>query len=392
MNFDVNYQNAPLILDVQGLVKRYGSRTVVNGVSFNVHEGEIVGLLGLNGAGKTTSFRMTCGLIPAVQGTVILNGINVSEWPMYRRAREGKMGYLPQDRSTFGSLSTEQNLYIMAEQLGMPHAEQKTRCNQLMNEFRLEKVRHSKVGNGGTGGLSGGERRRLEFARALLSDPKILLLDEPFANVDPPTVIEIQEVILNLSKNGIAFLITDHQVPEILKIAHRIYVIDQGEVLCSGTAEEVLANEEAQRRYFCGDKSDSNDRAAQAASIIQKRKGVQNGGKGNLDQSKTSSSENNSPETLNDSTVQESKKDLFQSNTTTSECVDSERSLSRKRSSDATSDTDSNSLNDTESRRHLSLHRRENEQVTPSVFKDKVNPHPKKGFLEKIYSVFRKKR
>lgn len=243
--------NRSTVLSVKGLIKQYGSRRVVNGVSFHIREGEIVGLLGLNGAGKTTSFRMTSGLIPADQGQVLLNGIDVSEWPMYRRAKEGRMGYLPQDRSVFGTLTTEQNMYIMAELIGMTRSEQKKRCKQLMEEFRLVKLRRTKVGAGGTGGLSGGERRRLEFARALLSDPRILLLDEPFANVDPPTVAEIQQVILDLAKKGIAFLITDHQVREVLEIANRIYVIDKGEVLCSGTAQEVLANEEAQDRYFC---------------------------------------------------------------------------------------------------------------------------------------------
>ncbi|MDO5553864.1 MAG: LPS export ABC transporter ATP-binding protein [Planctomycetia bacterium] len=243
-----------IVLETSGLVKKYGPRTVVKGVSFRVHEGEVVGLLGANGAGKTTSFRMTCGLIPANEGKVWLGSVDVTDWPMYRRAKEGKMGYLPQDRSVFGALTTEKNLYIMMEMLGMGWAEQKRKCAELLEKFHLEKVRHTVVGQGGTGGLSGGERRRLEIARALLSNPKVLLLDEPFANVDPLTVKEIQNVIRDLSEEGIAVLITDHQVDETLEITHRSYVIDDGQVLCSGTPLEVLSNEEARKRYF-GDKT-----------------------------------------------------------------------------------------------------------------------------------------
>ncbi|MBR5626335.1 MAG: LPS export ABC transporter ATP-binding protein [Thermoguttaceae bacterium] len=240
----------PVILQVDNLVKRYGSRTVVDGVSFKVHEGEVVGLLGSNGAGKTTSFRMACGLIPPNSGTVRLNGLEVTDWPMYRRAKEGKMGYLPQDRSTFGSLTTEQNLYAAMEFLGIERSIQKKRCTELLNKFRLTDVRRTVVGTGGTGGLSGGERRRLEIARALLSHPKILLLDEPFANVDPVTVEEIQDVIKELSNEGIAILITDHNVDETLDITHRSYVIHNGKVLCSGTPLEVLDDPEAIRVYF----------------------------------------------------------------------------------------------------------------------------------------------
>lgn len=252
------YASRPKILDVNGLVKIYGSKVAVDHISFHVREGEIVGLLGLNGAGKTTTFRMTCGLIPAEEGTVILNNKDVSEWPMYRRASEGQMGYLPQDRSVFSTLTTEKNLYIMAEQLGMKRAEQKKRCQQLIKDFQLEDLRKTVVGAGGTGGLSGGERRRLEFARALLSDPKILLLDEPFANVDPPTIKEIQEVIVQLSKKGIAFLITDHKYQSVLDIAQRAYVVCKGRVLVSGSPKKVLNDSEAKRLYFC-DKTTHSD-------------------------------------------------------------------------------------------------------------------------------------
>ncbi len=244
----------PVVLKVDNLVKRYGQRTVVQGVSFEVREGEVVGLLGANGAGKTTSFRMSCGLIPTNGGTVTLNGLDVTDWPMYRRAREGRLGYLPQDRSTFGTLTTEENLYAAMEYMGYSRSEQKRRCAEALKRFNLEHIRKTKVGMGGSGGLSGGERRRLEIARALLADPKILLLDEPFANVDPITVEEMQKVIRELADDGVAVLITDHQVDETLQITDRSYIVDKGKVLCSGTPLEVVSNPEAVKRYF-GDKA-----------------------------------------------------------------------------------------------------------------------------------------
>lgn len=247
-------EEAPVVLSSQGLVKKYGSRTVVNGVSFEVHEGEVVGLLGPNGAGKTTSFRMTCGLISANAGRVFLGGTDVTSWPMYRRAREGGMGYLPQDRSVFGALSTEKNLYLAMEMVGIPRSQRKKRCEELLDRFSLRKVRKTKVGAGGTGGLSGGERRRLEIARALLSEPRILLLDEPFANVDPNTVTEIQHVVQELSRDGIAVLITDHQIDATMEIADYCYVIANGTVLTRGTPVEVLSDPNAQQSYF-GEKS-----------------------------------------------------------------------------------------------------------------------------------------
>ena len=249
------FRSGPVVLAAEGLVKNYGTRTVVKGVSFEVHAGEVVGLLGPNGAGKTTSFRMTCGLIPANAGRVRLNDCDVTDWPMYRRAREGKMSYLPQDRSVFGTLSTEKNLYLAMELLGMSRAVQKKRCAELLDKFFLTKVRRTIVGNGGTGGLSGGERRRLEIARSLLSEPRILLLDEPFANVDPKTITEIQNVVRELSDEGIAILITDHQIDATMEIADYCYVIAEGAVLTNGTPTDVLANEEARTRYF-GEKSE----------------------------------------------------------------------------------------------------------------------------------------
>ena len=246
--------NAPAILRAEGLVKTYGKRTVVDGVGFEVRQGEVVGLLGPNGAGKTTSFRMTCGLIAANAGKVYLAETDVSDWPMYRRAGEGKMGYLPQDRSVFGSLSTEKNLYLAMELLKFPRSKQRKKCEELLKKFNLWHVRKTIVGAGGTGGLSGGERRRLEIARALLSEPQILLLDEPFANVDPNTVTEIQNVIRELSAEGIAILITDHQIDATMEIAHHCYVIFEGKVLCNGDPISVLSHPEARELYF-GEKS-----------------------------------------------------------------------------------------------------------------------------------------
>lgn len=239
-----------VVLKAEGLVKIYGKRRVVDGVSFEVREGEVVGLLGANGAGKTTSFRMSCGLIPANEGKITLNGLDVTSWPMYRRAREGRLGYLPQDRSVFGALTTEQNLVAAMEFLGYSRAEQKVALEESLEKFNLKHIRLTKVGMGGSGGLSGGERRRLEIARALLAKPRILLLDEPFANVDPITVEGIQAVIRQLADEGIAILITDHQVDETLAITDRSYIVNSGKVLCSGTPLEALSNPAAVERYF----------------------------------------------------------------------------------------------------------------------------------------------
>ena len=239
-----------VVLKAEGLVKIYGNRRVVDGVSFEVREGEIVGLLGANGAGKTTSFRMSCGLIPANEGKITLNGLDVTSWPMYRRAREGRLGYLPQDRSVFGALTTEQNLVAAMEFLGYSRAEQKIALEESLQKFNLKHIRATKVGMGGSGGLSGGERRRLEIARALLAKPRILLLDEPFANVDPITVEGIQAVVRQLADEGISVLITDHQVDETLAITDRSYIVSAGKVLCAGTPIEVLSNPAAVKLYF----------------------------------------------------------------------------------------------------------------------------------------------
>jgi lipopolysaccharide export system ATP-binding protein len=236
------------MLEVHGLVKNYGSRRVVDGVHFRVDRGEIVGLLGPNGAGKTTSFRMTCGMIEPDGGQVTLGGVDVTHWPMYRRARDGGMGYLAQESSVFRKLSVEKNLLGVMEMLGFDRRRRTRRCDELLEQFDIARLRKSMAHS-----LSGGERRRLEIARSLVSEPKIILLDEPFTGIDPVTISSIQEIIRALRKQGIAILITDHQVRETLKITDRSYVVDAGKVLCHGRPEEVLSNPEARRRYFGND-------------------------------------------------------------------------------------------------------------------------------------------
>jgi lipopolysaccharide export system ATP-binding protein len=233
------------MLEVHGLVKQYGSRRVVDGVDFRVESGEIVGLLGPNGAGKTTSFRMTCGMIEPNAGTVILNGIDVTRWPMYRRARDGGMGYLAQESSVFRKLSVEQNLLGVMEMLGVDRRSRARRCNELLEQFDILRLRKAIAMS-----LSGGERRRLEIARALVSDPKIIMLDEPFTGIDPVTVQSIQGIIRSLRNAGIAILITDHQARETLQITDRSYLIGSGKVFCHGPPAEVLNNPKARELYF----------------------------------------------------------------------------------------------------------------------------------------------
>jgi len=233
------------MLEVEGLVKTYGLRRVVDGVDFEVRRGEIVGLLGPNGAGKTTCFRMTCGMVEPNAGKVSLQGIDVTAWPMYRRARDGAMGYLAQESSVFRKLSVQDNLLGVMEMLGMDRKTRRRRCTELLEQFDIARLRRSKAIS-----LSGGEQRRLEIARALVSDPQIILLDEPFTGIDPVTIDSIQEIIRKLRADGIAILITDHQVRETLKITDRSYVIRDGQVLCHGTPDQVLANAEARRCYF----------------------------------------------------------------------------------------------------------------------------------------------
>ncbi len=233
------------ILEADGLVKSFGRRRVVDGVNLHVGQGEIVGLLGPNGAGKTTCFRMICGMLEPDAGTVFLSGLEVTSWPMYRRAREGGMGYLAQESSVFKKLTVEQNLLCMLELLGVRGRARRHRCQELLKQFNIEHIQKSKAAR-----LSGGERRRLEIARCLVSEPEIIMLDEPFAGIDPVTVQSIQSIICDLQEQGISILITDHAAREILQIVDRCYVIDVGKVLCDGTPEEIKSHEEVRRRYL----------------------------------------------------------------------------------------------------------------------------------------------
>jgi lipopolysaccharide export system ATP-binding protein len=233
------------LLQVRGLVKTYGRRRVVDGVDFEVHPGEIVGLLGPNGAGKTTTFRMSCGMIDPDAGRVTLAGHDVTNWPMYRRAKEGGMGYLAQESSVFRKLSVQKNLLGVMELLGMSRKVRNKRAEQLLEQFGIQHLRKSRAMS-----LSGGERRRLEIARALVSDPQIILLDEPFTGIDPVTIDSIQGIIRDLRDRGISILITDHQVRETLEITDRSYVIRSGQVLCHGRPREVLNHPEARKYYF----------------------------------------------------------------------------------------------------------------------------------------------
>jgi lipopolysaccharide export system ATP-binding protein len=236
------------MLEARDLVKIYGRRRVVDGVSFEVHQGEIVGLLGPNGAGKTTSFRITCGMIEPKAGKVFLGGADVTRWPMYRRCRDGGMGYLAQESSVFRKLTVEQNLLGVMEMLGFDGPARRKRCDALLEEFNITKLRKSLAMS-----LSGGERRRLEIARCLVSDPKLILLDEPFTGIDPVTVESIQKIIRELRDRGISILITDHHVVETLEITDRSYVIREGRVLCHGSPKEVTRHPEA-RKYYFGDR------------------------------------------------------------------------------------------------------------------------------------------
>jgi lipopolysaccharide export system ATP-binding protein len=233
------------LLEVEGLVKTYGSRRVVDGVSFSVEAAEIVGLLGPNGAGKTTSFRMTCGMIEPDEGQVLLHGRDVTRWPMYRRARDGGMGYLAQESSVFRKLTVEQNLLGVMELLGFDRVTRRQRCEELLAQFGIARLRRSRASS-----LSGGERRRLEIARCLVSNPEIILLDEPFTGIDPVTIENIQKIIQDLKARGISILITDHQVRETLQITDRSYVIAQGQVLCHGTPQQVTQHPKARELYF----------------------------------------------------------------------------------------------------------------------------------------------
>ena len=231
-------------LRAEQLVKQYRRRKVVNKVSLEVNQGEIVGLLGPNGAGKTTTFYMVVGLVSPDEGSVYLDSKQITRLPMYKRARLG-VGYLPQEASVFRNLTVEDNIKAVLELTKMPNREQNEKLESLLDEFSLHKVRKN-MGNV----LSGGERRRTEIARALAVNPKFILLDEPFAGVDPIAVEDIQEIIQTLKKRNIGVLITDHNVHETLTITDRAYLLFEGEILMSGTAEELAANERVRSVYL----------------------------------------------------------------------------------------------------------------------------------------------
>jgi len=231
-------------LQTENIIKKYGKRTVVKGVSINVSQGEIVGLLGPNGAGKTTSFYMIVGLIKPTGGKILLDNEDISSMPMYKRAKNG-IGYLPQESSVFRKLSIEDNIKAVLEMSNFSKAEQKERLENVIDEFGLQKIRKS-LGIQ----LSGGERRRTEIARALSIKPKFILLDEPFAGVDPIAVEDIQKIVAKLKEKNIGILITDHNVHETLTITDRSYLLYEGRILESGTAEELAANPEVREKYL----------------------------------------------------------------------------------------------------------------------------------------------
>lgn len=228
----------------KGLIKRYRNRTVVNNVSFEVNQGEIVGLLGPNGAGKTTSFYMVVGLVKPDEGEVFLNDLNITRLPMYKRAQMG-IGYLPQEASVFRKLSVEDNITAVLEMTKLTKAEQKNKLEQLIDEFHLGHVRKSPGDV-----LSGGERRRTEIARALAVDPKFILLDEPFAGIDPIAVEDIQTIVARLKFKNIGILITDHNVQETLSITDRAYLLFEGTILKAGVAEDLAADEQVRKVYL----------------------------------------------------------------------------------------------------------------------------------------------
>ena len=239
-----NQQQEQLVLRAEGLVKRYGKRTVVNDVSFDVKQGEIVGLLGPNGAGKTTSFYMTTGLIVPNEGHIYLGDEDVTKFPVYKRARAG-IGYLAQEASVFRKMSVEDNILSVLEMTGKPREYQLETLEKLIADFRLEKVRKN-LGDR----LSGGERRRTEIARCLAISPKFIMLDEPFAGVDPIAVEDIQQIVYQLKYRNIGILITDHNVDETLAITDRAYLLFEGRILFQGTPEELAANQIVREKYL----------------------------------------------------------------------------------------------------------------------------------------------
>ena len=235
------------VLSTEQLVKIYGGRSVVNGVNITAAAGEIVGLLGPNGAGKTTSFYMIVGLVRPNSGRVIFCGSDVTNYPMYKRARLG-MGYLPQEESIFRKMTVEQNILAILETLPLSKAERKNRCQQLLHQFGIERIAKNQALT-----LSGGEKRRLTIARSLVTHPKLLMLDEPFSGVDPIAVYDVQQIIVNLRKSGLAILITDHNVRETLSIVDRAYLIYEGRVESEGT-KDFLIDDPISRQLYLGER------------------------------------------------------------------------------------------------------------------------------------------
>lgn len=239
--------NPSICLDVQGLAKTYSGRRVVNGLSFQVRQGEVVGLLGPNGAGKTTAFYMTVGLIRPDEGRVFFQGIDVTQAPMHKRARMG-MGYLAQEPSVFRNLTVEENILCILEGLLLSKQERQNRLKELLGELHLEHLAKKKAAT-----LSGGERRRVEITRALVTNPSCLMLDEPFANIDPISVQDVKYLIRLLAKKNISILITDHNAREIFSIVDKSYLVQEGRVSLEGSVEELIHNEEARRTYLGSD-------------------------------------------------------------------------------------------------------------------------------------------
>lgn len=236
-----------MIIETKNLVKVYGQRKVVDDVSLTVEQGTIVGLLGPNGAGKTTTFYMVVGIAKPDSGVVLLDGHDIGQMPMYQRARMG-IGYLPQEASIFRKMTVEENLMSILETTSLSHDEQIRKMDELIDEFGIGHIRK----NLGTA-LSGGERRRVEIARSLATDPAFILLDEPFAGIDPIAVADIQEMIAHLAKRNIGILITDHNVRETLSIVDKAYILASGKVLLHGDSESI-ANDPVARKYYLGDK------------------------------------------------------------------------------------------------------------------------------------------
>jgi len=237
-------ENRNPLVSADGLVKIYHGRRVVSDVSINVHAGEVVGLLGPNGAGKTTSFYMVMGLIRPDGGRIVFRDVDITHIPMYRRARMG-MGYLAQEPSIFRKLTVEENIIAILETLAISRAERKERCEKLLNELGLAHLRKQKAMT-----LSGGERRRLEITRAMVTNPSFIMLDEPFSGVDPLAVADVQQIILHLKEMNLGILITDHNVRETLRVVDRAYLMCQGKILVEGSSEFLINDPEARKVYL----------------------------------------------------------------------------------------------------------------------------------------------